>query len=130
MNQMVRSNNSLPPRALLTSTVRPEVGAEIPYAALYGFPVHKVHRVHSLPVKITVPKGEKETPWFSDRGHHVGTKLHSKLSSLSFRETNTSVLVFPQAGGKEIRYWGEGYSFERQKDEGKLNRKELETRFI
>lgn len=59
---MVLSNNSLPPRALLTSTVRPEVGAEIPYAALYGFPVHSVHRVHSLPVKITVPKGEKEPP--------------------------------------------------------------------
>lgn len=59
---MVLSNNSLPPRALLTSTVRPEVGAEIPYAALYGFPVHNVHRVHSLPVKITVPKGEKEPP--------------------------------------------------------------------
>ena len=83
----------------------------------------KCPRVHSLPVKITAPRGETEAPWFLARGHQVGTKLHPKLSSLSYWEINECLLpflVFPQARGKEIGCWGEGYSVVRQKEEGKF----------
>lgn len=53
----------------------------------------------------TVRNVEKESPLFLDRGHLVGTKLHSKLSLPSYWEINVSVLVFPQAGrGAEIRF--------------------------
>lgn len=86
---------------------------------------------------MTAPKGEKEAPCVLDRGHQVGITLHSKLSWLFYGEIN-KCFCFWFFLRQEVRKLGAGrrggggknIALRGKKMRERLNRKELETRFI